>query len=700
MRGIGRLLRSGFRSLRMVYVRATLGLTLVLAIFALTVTSLDYVHNVSSIRAELLKRGEELSQSVAVAVSGLVAVRKMDSIEAVLDDVATKQDVQHIWILDKEGNAYRSAPSASSPADFRQETISVMASRTASRLYSDNSFVQLQPVLYQNRVIGAVAIRLSLERVEQAKYDSIWLGTKTALWILLLFTPLGAFFMYRIARGITQVTEAANEAAAGFLSTDFPVNSSGEVGELQSAFRTMITELRSNMRQIETMASQDAVTKLPNRLSFLVLARKAVELTPRSKGACLILEVTRYSKVVEEHGYIIGDKLMVAVASRLSRKVEELTEHTNLPPASLASFSAHKFSILLPGMTDTEELTRMSDELIGLVSKPFHIENLPLVLGGAVGVSLYPEHGNTAEEIVRTANNALSASKSKQDTQVHIFTAKDKEDELEKERLEEDLWMALDSGEMTVAYQPKIDLETGKVTGAEALLRWHHPELGMVPPGRFIPIAAACGMITPIGEYVLRRAVKDCQALRDKGHDVSVSVNIDPIQFRIPDFATWVCDVVKDTGFPPDGVELEISEAMIADDPEQSRLHLAQIKEAGIRLALDNFGRDASRLQDIAKLPFDSLKVDRSFVSEITLSETHRTVTQLVLGMAKQLKIHAVAEGVETELQRDLVKVWGAKSAQGYLWSPPVDFDHYSELVEEKNNPSANVVRRPAVMRA
>ncbi|WP_417687581.1 putative bifunctional diguanylate cyclase/phosphodiesterase [Roseibium sp.] len=688
------------RPMRMVFVRATLCLTLVLSVFALTVTTVDYYRSVDSAEGALLSRSEEIARSAATAVAGLAGAGNTAAIDGILTDLVSKQDVMHAWILDRDGNSYRTAEGSPSSEAFRAETIAVMASRQPSRLYGDMSLLQLQPILVNNRSIGAVAIRMSMDRVEQVKYDSIMSGAMIASLILLLFTPVGAYFMFRLARGITQVTEAANEAASGFLGTDFPVNSSGEVGELQSAFRTMITELRSNMRQIEAMASQDAVTKLLNRNSFLLAARKAVELTPRARGACLMLEVTRYGKAVEEHGYVIGDKLMVAAAARISRVIDDFATRANLQGATLASFSSDKFCILLPGIVDTAPVEALGNALVEAVSKPFNIENLPIVVGGASGAALYPEHGATADELVRSANSAITTLKARNGGAIYLFTSKDKEDEAERERLEEDLWMALDGEEMSVVYQPKIDLATDRVVGAEALLRWQHSELGQISPARFIPIAAACGMITPIGEYVLRRAIEDSKKLTDRGHQLSISVNIDPIQFRNPDFAEWVCDVVADTGFPTKSIELEISENLVSDDPTQANSHLSAISQSGIRLMLDGFGREASRLQDLAQLPFDGLKIDRSFTNEITKSDRHRVVTQLMLTMAKQLQIEAVAEGVETELQRDLLKAWGANSAQGYLWSAPVPFDKYGQFVEEYNSRNPMDVSRRAARRA
>ena len=680
---------------RLVYVRATICLVVVLLIFAATGTALDYRRNVEATHDSIVMRGEELGRALSTAAASLVAVRSLDGLQAILNDVAAKQDVVHAWILDRSGKAFRQSAGSPSPEAFSGKAVSVMASRRPGRVYEGNAVVQLQPVVFRNKVVGAIAVRMSLARVEQQQLSSLRTGATLALGTLLLFLPLGAFFMYRVARGITPVTEAANEAAAGFLSTDFPVNSSGEVGDLQRAFRTMIAELRSNIRQIETLASQDAVTKIANRTSFLSTARKAVDLTPRSRGACMMIDITRLAKVIDEHGYAIGDKVMAAAASRLSRKLDELISTTDLNPGVVASFAAHKFSILFPGTTDRQILEKVGDDLVASVSAPYHVENLLLVVGAGVGVALYPEHGATAEEVVRIADTAISIGRAKGVANVYVYTNEDQAAETERERLEEDLWAALDGEEMSVFYQPKVSLETGRIVGGEALLRWTHPELGQIPPGRFIPIAAACGMIAPIGEYVIRRAVRDRQILADQGHDLSVSVNIDPIQFRNPDFATWVIELVKDTGVPAGKLELEISEAMVADDPDLALRHLTSIKEAGIRLALDNFGQNSSRLQDLAEMPFDSLKVDRAFIKDIASSDRKRSVTQLIVSVAKQLNLTAVAEGVETELQRDLIRAWGAEQGQGYLWSPPVDFDSYSSLVLS-GNPVDRVAPRSA----
>lgn len=665
-----------------VYVRTTLILICVLLVFSSIVVSVQYAHRTQQAQNWLANRAQELAQVTAGGVSAYLASGNKSALNDILFNVGNQRNVVGVWTLNADGEPAGQVGPALTGESLLPQMASVAAVGTAAFVYAEEHLTRIEPVRIGGKLSGAVAVQVNKAQVQEAAIASIVNGVLVFMLALLLTLPLSIFLIYRSSRGISQVTEAANEAASGFLTTDFPITSSGEVGALQTAFRAMIGNLRGNIRQIEAMANRDSITGIPNRINFTNIATKAIEVAPNSNGACLFVDLTRFQAINETHGHAVGDSLLVVAARRLMESVDNVSVDYGIRSPHVACFSDNKFTVLLPGITDRRYLEMIGELLIGNLSKPYRLDHLELNIGATVGIAIYPENGTTAEEIFRNADMAMYAADDSGKQPVHIFDYAIQLASVERDRIERDLRGAIRDEELSVYYQPKIDLKSGQIVGAEALLRWNHPELGFVPPDRFIPIAEECGLISPIGELVLTRSMADMMQLHSRGQDLSVAVNVAPIQFQAKDFASRLTKLLQESPFPKNRIELEITETTVMDDPVLALEQIQPIKDLGVRLALDDFGTGYSSLNNLASLPFDTLKIDRSFMRDIIEDENRRAILRLILMMASQLDIETVAEGVETPLQLELLQTWGAEFAQGYHWSPPIPLADFTRLVQ------------------
>lgn len=539
--------------------------------------------------------------------------------------------------------------------------------------------------MFEGNVVGAVSVLLSKAELLGLRTAVIMQFSLIILAMCVLFLPLAAYLMYRSTRGISQLTQFANEAAQGFLDPNIPTDTPGEVGELQTAFRTMVTNWGKSIQKVEYMANVDAVTGLPNRLKFENTATQMIDFNPKASGGLLFLDLDRFKAINDAFGHVTGDLLLKHVGARISETVAEFEAANGKLKPFLARFSGDEFTLLLPGLDDRQQLTSLSELLLERIARPFKIDHLSLRIRASIGVAVYPEDGKTASEVLRSADMAMFRAKQEGRDQLVMFNHAIRQQALERDRIEHSLRSAEENGELEVYYQPKIDMVSGRWAGAEALLRWTHPELGRVSPVKFVPIAEECGMMGSIGEFVLRRSLADMKSLIDEGNDLTVAVNVAPVQLRSPYFTDRTLGILGESGYPLERLELEITESGIMESPRYVGRQIAPIREEGVRFAIDDFGTGYSSLSNLATMPFDTLKIDRSFVMSMSESEDRRVIVQLILTMARQLRMKTVAEGIETQTQLEALKEWGASFGQGYFWSMPVPFPEFSRMVREQN---------------
>ena len=423
-----------------------------------------------------------------------------------------------------------------------------------------------------------------------------------------------------------------------------------------------VTEQRRSEAKIVHMAQHDALTGLPNR----VLLRERVErgLTGMRRGdrrlAVLLLDLDRFKDVNDTLGHSMGDKLLQAVADRLRRTVRETD--------TVARLGGDEFAIVQGGVESINDVTSLARQLVELARMPYEIDGHQIEVGASIGIALAPADGDTPEQLMRSADLALYRAKEMGRGGYHVFEPA-LDQRLQKRRaLEVELRTAIMVGQFELHYQPILTVSTKDITGVEALIRWRHPERGLISPADFIPLAEATGLIVPIGEWAIRQA---CETVAPWPQHIRVAVNLSPVQFKKQGLAQTVVSALASSGLAPQRLELEITESVLLDSSEQIITTLHQLKALGTRIAMDDFGTGYSSLSYLQSFPFDKIKIDRAFIKNLGSSESSSDIVQAIVSLAQALKMSVTAEGVETDQQFAIVRQKGCTEVQGYLFSPP-----------------------------
>jgi len=412
-------------------------------------------------------------------------------------------------------------------------------------------------------------------------------------------------------------------------------------------------------------AHHDAVTLLPNR--FLLeerLGRAMAAADRRGSGAALLhINLDRFQTVNDLLGRGIGDLLLQQAARRMETGLAE--------GDTLARTAGDEFNAVLPGVESLDEAVRSGERLRAMLAAPFAVSGHELTVTASIGCALYPTHAADALSLERSAGAALNRAKHDGRNCVRGFVPGEAEPAQQKARLESALSQALTRGEFGLVFQPQIGLKTMTLSGAEALLRWHHPVIGLVSPTAFVPIAEETGLIVPIGQWVLREACRESAAWRRLGFRGRIAINVSPVQFGQDDFVASVKSAMEDACVPPEAVELELTEGALAGDVRGVAEKMRKLKSLGLSLAVDDFGTGYSSLSHLQELPLDVIKIDISFVRQIAAADDRSPVIETIVAMAHALGKTLVAEGVETLTQQAYLAALGCDAVQGFLHGRP-----------------------------
>jgi diguanylate cyclase (GGDEF)-like protein len=417
----------------------------------------------------------------------------------------------------------------------------------------------------------------------------------------------------------------------------------------------------------EHLAYHDSLTDLPNRnllVQHVTAALHRAERRPDGRAAILFLDLDRFKVINDSLGHGFGDEILRSITERLRRNLLE-TE-------TVARMGGDGFAVLLPVVTAEWKIAQVAEKLLGLIRRPFAIQDTELYVTSSLGISRFPEDGCDPDDLLKKAEIAMYHSKEHGGDQFQVYAPTMDANALERLALENDLRKALVHGELVLYYQPVLDARTGCIESVEALLRWQHPERGLMGPAEFLWLAEVTGMSNAVDLWVLRSACKEVSDWHKDGSEVRVSVNLSARPFQRPDLMERIVDVLAETGLPPALLQLEITETLAMQNAEVSKHVLRGLKELGIKIAIDDFGTGYSSLSYLTTLPIDTLKVDRSFVSGLGTDRGSAEITSAVIALAHSLNLDVVAEGVETETQLEVLRSQGCNKVQGYLFSAPI----------------------------
>ncbi len=432
-----------------------------------------------------------------------------------------------------------------------------------------------------------------------------------------------------------------------------------------------ITAQKDIEHKLSTLAYGDPLTGLSNRAGFhrtLTDRLNAVQCASGPALALLLLDLDHFKSVNDTHGHAAGDRVLTETATRLQR-----TLGTRCP---LARLGGDEFSVILDTITEANDAARVAQALIEALQDPFQFEGKEVYVSSSVGIALYPDDASQAETLLRCADIALFEAKSRGRSDYHFHSRELSERALERGQLEGDLRRAVERDELELHYQPKVHLSDARLTGAEALLRWRHPEMGLIPPDRFIPVAEDSGLIVPIGAWVLKTACATARVWNEErlpsSEPLKVAVNLSPRQFWCPGFLDTVRKTLDDTGCRPQWIELELTESLLIDSRGQVAETLEHLRDMGFTLAIDDFGTGYSALSYLTRFPIHTLKIDRSFVSDMTTQPARMSIVRAVVALGHSLGLELVAEGVETAEEAQVLAGLRCHHAQGWHFGRPV----------------------------
>jgi diguanylate cyclase (GGDEF)-like protein len=402
----------------------------------------------------------------------------------------------------------------------------------------------------------------------------------------------------------------------------------------------------------------------------------------------LFLDLDGFKHINDSLGHPTGDKLLQSIAERLVECVRASD--------TVSRQGGDEFVVLLSEVAQSEDAAITARRMLQAVARPHSIDQHDLHVTTSIGVSVYPEDGLDADTLIKNADTAMYQAKESGRQSFQFFKPVMNARAVERQSIEEGLRRALERQEFALHYQPKVNLTTGVITGAEALLRWRHPTRGPVSPGDFIPVAEDCGLIKTIGAWVLREACRQARAWMDVGLPAtSMAVNVSAIEFRDEKFLDGLFAIVRETGLDPKSLELELTESVLMKHAASTATILRTLRENGIRVAVDDFGTGYSSLSYLQKFPVDAVKIDQSFVRQISTAGDDTTIVKAVIGMARGLKLRVIAEGVETLEEVAFLRAYRCEEAQGYYFSQPVPPQQFAMLLRRGIPESRIVVERP-----
>ncbi len=638
-----------------------------------------------------------MTRSMAMQLAGLsagfLAARDFASIDATVRQTAARPDIRYMTVHTTDhariAEAGDSSTGAANYAEIADRAMRTRQTVVEQRL--NQVLVLGAPIVLDGQVLGAAVIVWDGAEYAfpTAKMLAPLLLCLACLGIVVV--PLTSHYAKRAIAPLDRLAQFAERVADDGDPAPIEIETGDEFEALAGAFNKMTSRLDASMRQIQHIAFVDPVTRLPNQerfmreIDFFIMRRREAEDT----GAVVILEFQRLSRLMQTLDPEAVQDVLRTVAQRMSSAtaaVDKVLRLRGEPDRAsvVARLNGAEFAVFAPGLTSPADAVRFAQHVHAALNQPFDWRGHKLSLGGLCGVALAPRDGADANSVVRRARMALAAANTAA-PHLKVFTQSLDREAVTRLTLEREMRGALDRNEFRAFFQPKVNLATGRIEACEALARWVRPDRTIVSPGRFIPLAEESGLIGPLSDAILREACWKAASWVRAGHRIQVAVNVSALQFRNDRFAEQILAVLRHAGLPPRHLELEITESVAVENVERAMRVIAPLKQAGVRLAIDDFGCGQSSLAALSKLPFDVIKIDQEFVRALENGEPNAAgIVEMILALARTLGMDVVAEGVERAESRDFMVARGCRWAQGFLYGAAVSAPEFSELLRSQ----------------
>jgi diguanylate cyclase (GGDEF)-like protein len=649
----------------------------------------------------LTRRGTAMTQQLADSLANPMYYSDLDAIGAMVREASRQPDVAYVLVYDDKGKVVNDGSwDMASYGQAMQDPLAarVLASQDRLIQWTDGTVEVAQVVELGNARLGGVRVGYSLAnaRTSEAQAAELLrerldaLGRRHVGWIAALAGTLllvGAGMVWYAQRSLVRPIRALAQSARAIGVGDYDVprqtsDRQDEVGELVRAFSEMSDSISRHDRDVRHMAYTDALTGLTNRLAFRErLDHRMMQMRGAGHGlALLFADIDDFKRVNDSLGHEAGDEVLLHFAARIRDAVQRLGGDDAL----VSRFGGDEFVILIQDGDVRAAAETLAEEMVRLLGRPLTVQGRQVFLGTSVGITLFPEDASGATALMKNGDMAMYQAKMA-GKNCYRFYSRAMDQAVERRvRLEAELRGAWDRGEMGLVYQPIYRLSDNRVVGAEALLRWQHPEMGAIPPTVFIEVAEQSGLIEQIGPRVLRAA---CAAASRwnvvEGEQAApfLSVNVSPRQLRSGDLPELVANALRDTGLSAGRLHLELTETAVIGDEAHASTMLAKLHRAGVKVWLDDFGTGFSGLSHLRRVPVDGVKIDRSFVADLQRNPDDLALTTAIIAMAHSLGISVVAEGVEKQGQFDLLRERGCDLAQGFWLGYPLNESEFIQLL-------------------
>ena len=677
----------------MALIMATCGVIL------LATTVVFVIKETSSLISEQRKNLASLADILGKNVSAALTFNDPQSALDTMNSLSVKSDILAAYVLKADTTVFSRYLAPGVKADtlpFEQlgpDATPDTCKNLLKQISSDNNrLVQLfdkvnlvSPVLLDNQTIGTVVLFADMRELRTSL-----ISTLLAAILILGLASVAAYLLSMRLQGIISdpILELADamrnvsETKDFSLRVDKPGND--EIGRLYDGFNEMLQEieernlvLRQRQEHLQELAHFDTLTRLPNRVLFHDRLQQSMNLAQRTGQiiAIMFLDLDRFKDINDTLGHRIGDLLLQQVADRMGLVLRDCD--------TVARLGGDEFTIFTQDIKTDKNACKVAQKLLDLFEIPYNLEGQQVYVTCSIGVTLFPADGDSMDGLLMNADIAMYHAKSDGKNTYRLYASEMNQQASERVALQTDLRKALDLNQLYLQYQPKFDTQTSRIIGVEALLRWQHPERGLIPPTRFIPLAEESGSIISITEWVLKTACHQAKLWYDAGYgNISMAVNLSAYSLKRNNAPDVVQQTLEETGLPANLLELELTESMLIENDQQAEETLRALKVLGVNISIDDFGTGYSSLSYLHRFPIDALKIDRSFIWNMHRSENDMAIVVAIVAMGHSLKLQVIAEGVETEEQLAALKTCGCETIQGYLMGKPASAEEVTARLQ------------------
>jgi len=661
----------------------------------------------ASLFLQMEKRGLSILEYLSESVVNPLYQFDLEKTYRLLKPALRNDEVSAIAVLDADGIVFHDGQKLIPTFGERYKNSQILRSlfeeKTRYTKRDNQTLLIAEPVFIGDEVLGGIVIELSLVNIKKdiegmsaaismINLQSLDQITQSSVISAVLLALAGIIFSIlntrTLIKPIQDLVVHAKRIGVGEYGAENNINRQDEMGELAAAFNDMGQNLKNHTEEISFLAYHDALTQLPNRVMFIKQLDSIIT-SPLHKNqplAVLFIDLDDFKFVNDNYGHKAGDYLLCEVAKRIKRNLRSadivINAHESINSNELvARIGGDEFLICLPRIHSQKVINTIVGRLISAVRSPILIDDEEVVIAGSVGIACYPEDGKTAEELIKNADIAMYQAKGSGKNTYSNFTSEMNQQVQYRSAIERELRKAVaDLQQFELWYQPQIRMNDGIMIGVEALIRWRHPEQGLIPPDDFIPIAEETGLIIPIGEWVIRQACQQAKAWQNRVDDgFHIAVNLSAKQIYRQNIPQVFSRLLNEFDIDPKRIHAEVTESMLMQDEIVAKETLDQLRSLGVQVWLDDFGTGYSSLAYLRRFHVDGVKIDRTFIADIEDDAYDRALSSAVIAMTKNLNISVIAEGVETEYHRQFLFDKQCDIAQGFYYSVPLPAGQFEQ---------------------